>query len=114
VRARITLLAGGAAVVAAAAYKLLRARRPVAPTPLHEPVADSRADELREKLAASREVVDEREAAEERETPVDEAVELPDPADSEAEVEELRRTVHERGRGAVAEMRTEAPPPGEP
>ena len=105
-RARVTLLAGGAAVAAAAAYKLLRARVPGAQPPRPEPVEDPRAEELRSKLAASRLVLDERDHAEERETPVDEAVDLPDPVD-EAEVEERRRSVHERGRAAVAEMQTE-------
>jgi hypothetical protein len=96
-------------VAAAAAYKLLRARTHAAPAPGPVPVADPRAEELREKLAASREILDERDGAEERETPVDEAV---DPVD-EAEVEERRRSVHERGRAAVAEMQTEAAEPTE-
>ncbi len=67
---------------------------PVAP-PVPEP--DARADELRQRIAESREVVDEREAFEEAETPLDEA----DP-------EVRRHDVHVRGRAALERMRGEA------
>ena len=59
---------------------------------------DPRAMELRAKLDDSRAVVDEREAFEAGETPIDEA---PDPV-------ERRRRVHEQGRAAVDEMRRSA------
>jgi len=71
-----------------------RRRRPAPAAP-----ADPRAEELRARLAESKAVVDEREEFEAAETPVDEA----DP-------EERRRRVHERGREAVEEMRR---PPAE-
>jgi hypothetical protein len=69
-------LAGGAGGVAA--YRTLRRRRP-------EPVAvaDTRADELRAKLAETRET--------------------PAPEDADAR----RRTVHEQARAALDEMRGE-------
>ena len=104
-RGRIALLAAGAAAAVAVAHKLRR-RRPVLPqvtVPEPEPGPDPRAEELREKLAASREVVDERDADEERETPVDEAVALDD-----GDVEARRRELHKRGRATVAEMRSDS------
>ena len=58
---------------------------------LAPPAADSRADELREKLAETRAVVDERERDEAGETTIDAAE--PAPADPDAR----RRIVHERG-----------------
>ncbi len=67
--------------------------------PAPAPPVDPRAEELRARLAESKAVVDEREEFEAAETPVDEA----DP-------EERRRRVHERGREAVEEMRR---PPAE-
>ena len=68
------------------------------PTPAPEPEADPRADELRRRLAESRAIVDERDAFEEAETPVDAAEPAEDPADR-------RRRVHEEGRAAAERMR---------
>lgn len=68
------------------------------PGPLEAPVADTRADELRRKLEEARTLVDERDSFEEGETTVDRA----DPGESP---EQRRREVHERGRGAVEQMR---------
>jgi hypothetical protein len=109
VRRQIALLAAGAAAAVAVAHKLRRRRAPgaSAPGPPPEPAPDPRADELREKLAAAREVLDERDVAEEHETPVDEAV-------AEGEVEARREAVHAQGRAAVAEMQADAPPADEP
>jgi hypothetical protein len=90
VRAR-TAWIGAIGVAAAAAYRSLR-RKPEAP-----PAADPRAEELRRKLDESRAVVDEREEFESAETPVD-----------EAEVDDRRRAVHERGRAAAEKMRGDA------
>jgi acetyl-CoA carboxylase carboxyltransferase component len=88
VKARLGFLAGGAAVAAAAAYRLIRRRTPEAPP-------EDRAAALRQKLAESREVVEEREEYEAAETPVD----------TVADVDEARRAVHERGREAAEHMR---------
>lgn len=76
--------AGGAAT-----YRALRRR------PRPAPVEDTRADELRAKLAEARAPGGDREEFESAETPVDEA---PDP-------EARRRSVHETGRAALDEMR---------
>jgi hypothetical protein len=104
VQNRAAIIAGGVAAAAAVAYGLLR-RRPAASPPVaapEEPAGpDPRAESLREKLAASRELAAEREAFEEAETPVDEAVAV----ESDEDVEERRRAVHERGRAAANEMR---------
>ncbi len=101
---RAAIIAGGVAAAAAVAYGLLR-RRPGTPAPVaapEEPAGpDPRAEALRSKLAASRELADEREAFEEAETPVDEAV----AAESDEDVAERRRALHERGRAAADEMR---------
>jgi hypothetical protein len=86
-RSRLAWLVAGSGVAAAAAARFLRRGRAQPP--------DTRADELRQRIAESRAVVDEREAFEEAETPVDQA---PDP-------EARRREVHERGRAAVDRMR---------
>ena len=75
------------------AYRLLRRRPQVAP----EPGSDSRADELRERLAESR-------AAE---PAVEEPVAEEDPAVEPESPEERRRRVHEEGRAALDEMRPE-------
>jgi len=103
VQNRAAIIAGGVAAAAAVAYGFLR-RKPAAQPPValpDEPASpDPRAEELREKLAASRELAAEREAFEEAETPVDEAV-----ADPGGDVDELRREVHERGRAAAEQMR---------
>ncbi|MBD0330197.1 MAG: hypothetical protein ICV64_08855 [Thermoleophilia bacterium] len=61
-----------------------------------EPGTDPRADELRRRLAESRELVEEREAFEEGELPVDRA----DPGP-----EERRRRIHDEARAAVDEIR---------
>jgi hypothetical protein len=98
VRSRLAFIAGGVAVATAAAYRLVRGR-PV-PSSQPEPVTDDRAEELRQKLAESRDVVRERDEFEGAETPVD-AVE------AVQDVEERRRAVHERGRHAVDRMRRE-------
>jgi hypothetical protein len=92
-------LVGGLAVGAAYAWRKLRS--PYAePEPQPAPVvgegADPRAEELKRKLEESRPLVDERDAFEEGETPVDAA----DPDDR-------RRSVHERGRSTIDEMRDE-------
>ncbi len=77
VQNRAAIIAGGVAAAAAVAYGLLR-RRAAASPPVaapEEPAGpDPRAESLREKLAASRELAAERDAFEEAETPVDEAV----------------------------------------
>lgn len=88
----------GGAVGGITAYRLLRRQPQDAPAG-----PDTRADELREKLAESRAaepvVVEESEAAE----PVAEE-EPPTEPDSP---EERRRQVHEEGRAALDEMRPE-------
>jgi len=78
-------LAGGAA-----AYRAFKRRPQAAADP---------AAELKEKLAEARAAGDDREAFEAGETPVDE---VPD-----AGVDERRRSVHERGRAAIDEMKTD-------
>jgi len=92
-RSRLAWLLAGFGIAAAAGARLLR--RPPVATPA-EP--DPRADELRQRIAEAREVVDERDAFEEAETTIDEA---PDP-------ESRRRGVHERGRAALERMRGDA------
>jgi hypothetical protein len=92
VRARTAWLAG-AAGAAIAVYR--RMRRPV---PAPAPVADPRADELRQKLDESRAVVDEREEFEAGETPVDQA-------DPDVPVDDRRQAVHDRGKAAAEQMR---------
>jgi hypothetical protein len=87
VRARTAWL-GAIGVAGAAVVRALRR------TPVPAPVADPRAEELRRKLEESRAVVDEREEFESAETPVD-----------EAEVDDRRRAIHERGRAAAEQMR---------
>lgn len=76
-------VAGGAA-----ALKLLARQRPPATVTERDP-----AEELRVKLAESRAVVDEPDAFDSGETPVD------------LDLEERRRRVHEEGRSALDEMR---------
>jgi hypothetical protein len=90
-------LVGGLAVTAAYAWRKLRS--PYAepePAPALPPARgrDPRAEELKRKLEESRTLVEERESFEEGETPVDAA----DPDDR-------RRSVHDRGRSALDEMR---------
>ena len=86
-------MAGAGIAGVIAARTLLRRRRPA---PAAGP--DPRADELRQKLAEARDVVDERDEFEAAETPVDRA----EPA---IDVEARRRAIHERGRAAAEEMR---------
>lgn len=91
------LLAGLGAVVAAARFLRRPATRPpVEVEPEGEP--DPRAGDLRRRIEESKSLVDEREAFEEAETPLDEA----DP-------EARRRQVHERGRAAVERMHDSGP-----
>lgn len=85
-------------------------RRPPVTAPEVEPGPDPRADELRDKLAEAREVVEEREEAEAGETPVDEA----EPTGED--LEERRRKVHAHGHAVAGEMRrrsTKRPKPEE-
>ena len=115
---RAAIIAGGVAAAAAVAYGLLR-RRP-APLPRgaapEEPAGpDPRAESLREKLAASRELAAAREAFEEAEMPVDEAVAAESgedvpvdeavAAEANEAVQDRRSALHERGRAAADEMR---------
>ena len=92
VRARIAWLAGAAGAGVTLYRKLKRA-----PAPTDDP----RAEELRRKLDESRTIVEEREEFEAAETPVDEVT----GPEAEAEVEDRRKAVHERGRAAADEMR---------
>ena len=93
VRGRLAVLLGGAAVASAAVYRVLTRRKP-APGEPPEP-----AEELKERLAASRAVVAEREEFESGETPVDQVDSPP------TEVGDRRRDVHERGREVAEQMR---------
>ncbi len=93
----------GAAFGVVALYRLLTRR----PKPVGEsegtaevPAVDSRAEELRQKLAETRVLVHERDEFEEGETSVDRA----DP--EEADPDRRRRDVHARGRAAADEMRS--------
>ncbi len=89
-------LAAGAALAARAFVR----RRPAGQIVSRETaVEDPRAEELRRRLAEARELVDEREAFEQGEVPVDAAEHDPDAR---------RRQVHEEGRAAVDEMRGRA------
>jgi hypothetical protein len=99
-RSRFAWLVAGFGIAAALRSRLLR--RPATSTPLPEPAPepDPRANELRQRIAEARDVVDERDTFEEAETRVDEA---PDP-------ESRRRDVHDRGRAALDRMRGESPP----
>jgi hypothetical protein len=90
VRARTAWL-GAIGVAGAAAVRALRRK------PLPAPAPDPRAEELRLKLDESRAVVDEREEFESAEKPVD-----------EAEVDDRRRAVHERGKAAADQMRRDS------
>jgi acetyl-CoA carboxylase carboxyltransferase component len=99
-RSRFAWLLAGFGIAAAVRSRLLR--RTSAPTARLEPPPepDPRADELRQRIAEAREVVDERATFEEAETTIDE---VPDP-------ESRRRDVHDRGRAALERMRRESPP----
>ena len=85
-------VAGFGVAIAAAARLFRRPSAPPAPPPVEAP--DERADELRQRIAESRDLAEEREHFEEAETPVDEA----DP-------DERRRAVHDRARQAAERMR---------
>jgi hypothetical protein len=99
-RSRVAWLLAVAGIAVALVVRFLRqtppsrASAPVAPP---VPEQDPRADELRQRIAESREVVDEREVFEEAQTPVDQA----DP-------DARREDVHVRGRAALERMRGEA------
>jgi hypothetical protein len=82
-----------------AAYRLLRRRPEPAPEPPapRETEPDDRAEELREKLAESREAA-----------PVDEAPAEPGAEAAEPESpEERRQRVHEEGRATLDDMKSE-------
>jgi hypothetical protein len=88
-------LVGGLAVGAAYAWRRVRSPYAEPETVLPAPSGpDPRAEELKRKLEESRSLVEERDAFEEGETPVDAA----DPDDR-------RRSVHDRGRSALEDMR---------
>jgi hypothetical protein len=89
-----TWLAG--VVGGAAVYRAFRRHS----APVREP--DTRADELRAKLAQAREAGDDRESFEAGETPVDQA-EVPMTDDLDAR----RRSVHDKARAAIDEMQGE-------
>ncbi|MDQ3992849.1 MAG: hypothetical protein M3229_04235 [Actinomycetota bacterium] len=94
--ARLAALAGGVVVAAAGLLKVLRRG---ASFPVESPPGDPRADELRRKLAESRSVVGEQDEFETAETPIDTVEPVGE------DVDERRRSLHERGRAAVDEMR---------
>lgn len=100
-RSRFAWLLAGFGIAAALRSRLFRP--PATSTPLPEPAPepDPRADELRQRIAEAREVVDERDTFEEAEVTIDEA---PDPASR-------RREVHDRGRAALDRMRGGESPP---
>ena len=78
-----------------AAYRALKGARPHA-----EPVADSRAEELKARLEAARTAEDDRDAFEAGEVPIDQADPDAEPLDPVAR----RAQVHEQGRAALDEM----------
>lgn len=88
-------MAGGIGVAAAVVYRALKPDRPLPARPA--PVPDPRAEALRDRIAESRTMVEEREEFESAETTVDQA----DPG----AVDERRRHVHERGQAALDRMR---------
>jgi hypothetical protein len=92
VRARLSWLAGAVGVAGAVLYR--RLGRPAAAE------EDPRAAELRQRLDESRALVTEREEFESAETTVDRAAPGAAP-----DVEDRRRSVHERGRAAAERMR---------
>ena len=93
---------GAAAGLGAVVARFLRGRRRPSPADL-----DPRAGELRERLAESRAVVAEREEFEAGETAVDEVGLVAEDAENQLDVEERRKEIHERARGAAEEMRGE-------
>ena len=88
-RRPLAWLLGGFAVA-----RFFRRRPPTEPA-----TPDARADELRQRLAEAREVVEERDEFEASETTVDQA----EPAMPDADAR--RRDVHEAGRTTVDQMR---------
>jgi hypothetical protein len=92
VRARLSWLAGAVGVAGAVLYRRL-GRSPAAEE-------DPRAAELRQRLDESRGLVTAREEFESAETTVDRAAPGAPP-----DVEDRRRSVHERGREAAERMR---------
>ncbi len=93
-----------AGAVALRALRVQPSPAPVAEPPPADDDADERADELRRKLEESRAIVEEREAFESGETPVDEAE--PAPASSP---DDRRKHVHERARASVDRMQRSTP-----
>jgi hypothetical protein len=91
-RARLTWIAGAIGVAGVTAYRKLR-RQPVAVG------VDPRAEELKEKLAESRTLVEEREEFEAAETPVDKA----EPVTTK--VEDRRKQVHQKARATADKMK---------
>ena len=97
---RLTAWIGGTAA-GIAVYRLWR-RRPQAVPETAEPVEpDARADELREKIAQSKAA--ESTTAEPAAEPVVEEPSVPDPESPE----ERRQRVHEEGRAALDEMKSD-------
>jgi hypothetical protein len=88
-------VAGGIGVAAAVVYRALRPQQELPAPP--SPSPDPRAEALRDRIAESRTMVEEREEFESAETTVDQA----DPA----ALDERRRHVHERGQAALDRMR---------
>ena len=100
-RSRFAWLLAGFGIAAALGSRLFRRQVTSTPLPVPAPAPepDPRADELRQRIAEAREVVDERDTFEEAQVTIDEA---PDPASR-------RRDVHDRGRAALDRMRGEPP-----
>ena len=91
----------GGALGGIAAYRWLRGRPPAAPGPAAEPepvAPDERAEELRAKLAESRVAEP---VVEEEPAPV------PEPEPEPESPESRRARVHEEGRAAVDEMKSD-------
>jgi len=101
-QSRFAWLLAGFGIAAALGSRLFRRQATSTPLPVPEPAPapDPRADELRQRIAEARDVVDERDTFEEAEVTIDE---VPDPASR-------RREVHDRGRAALDRMRGEPPP----
>jgi hypothetical protein len=89
-------VAGGIGVAAAVVYRALKPHQPLPAPPAPGP--DPRADALRDRIAESQTMVEEREEFESAETTVDQA-------DAGA-LDERRRHVHERGQAALDRMRS--------
>jgi hypothetical protein len=128
-RSRFAWLLAGFGIASAVRSRLRRRAPTLGSPPEPPPEPDPRADELRQRITEAREVVGERDAFEEAETPVDadelrqrlaEAREVVDergtfeeaetPVDEAPDPESRRRGVHDRGRAALDRMRGESPP----